>query len=226
MNATHQQHQTLKPQFTYYLLGERSAVMQSISTHIDLDCQRLIWAIAQKIQTLRICIDVVPGMNNLTLVFDPIRHPPQAILAKLEELAATTEVTESATRHVQIPVKYGAQYGPDLAIVADHCQLSADEVIQLHSEANYLVYFLGFQPGFAYLGGLNPQLATPRRTEPRTRIEAGSVGIGGNQTGIYPAASPGGWQIIGHTSLRLFDPHRSSASLLQPGDTVSFIVEG
>lgn len=215
----------MRANFSYYLLGERAAVMQSCSDQIDADCQRLIWGIAQRLREMACCLEIVPGMNNLTVMFDPQRQDPQAMLETLQALATSTDSWHFQTREIQIPVIYGGEYGPDLDIVAQHCQLSPDEVITQHSAASYLVFFLGFQPGFAYLGGLPPSLATPRRSDPRLRVEAGSVGIGGSQTGIYPAASPGGWQLIGRTSLSLFDPAHTPPTLLQPGDLVRFVAE-
>ena len=122
-------------------------------------------------------------------------------------------------------MRYGGEDGPDLADVAAHCGLSADEVVQRHTQAEYVVYFIGFQPGFAYLGGLDDALHTPRRAEPRVAVPAGSVGIGGAQTGIYPLATPGGWQLIGRTALRLFDPQAEPPTLLAPGDRVRFVAE-
>ena len=122
---------------------------------------------------------------------------------------------------------YGGEHGPDLQVVADHAGLSVEEVVRRHAGAEYVVFFIGFQPGFAYLGGLDPTLHTPRRDAPRLEVPAGSVAIGGAQTGIYPAASPGGWQLIGRTASTLFDPARNPPALLQPGDRVRFtIVEG
>lgn len=199
--------------------------MQSNSSQINENCQRIMWGIAQKLRALNHCIDIVPGMNNLSAIVDPQRHSATAMLDILRELASTTQALEFQARQVQIPVHYGGEYGPDLDLVARHCQLSPKEVIALHSQTDYLVYFLGFQPGFAYLGGLAPALHTPRRADPRLQIAAGSVGIGGSQTGIYPAASPGGWQIIGRTNLRLFDAQQSKPSLLQPGDIVRFVAK-
>lgn len=199
--------------------------MQSCSPQIDVDCQRLIWGIAQRLKELGCCLEIVPGMNNLTVIFNPLQQHPQAMLETLQELAQSTAPSTFQTREIQIPVTYGGTHGPDLETVAQHCQLSPHEVISLHAAGSYLVYFLGFQPGFAYLGGLAPELATPRRSDPRLQVAPGSVGIGGSQTGIYPAASPGGWQLIGRTTQTLFDPQRSPPTLLQPGDQVRFVVE-
>jgi inhibitor of KinA len=117
---------------------------------------------------------------------------------------------------------YGGAAGPDLPVVAQHCGLPEAEVIRLHSEVLYEVYLVGFVPGFAYLGGLPAQLATPRRQTPRPAVPAGSVGIAGQQTGIYPMDIPGGWQLIGRTSVSLFNPEQDPPALLQPGDLISF----
>ena len=136
-------------------------------------------------------------------------------------LAGHTE----APRLVEIPVRYGREFGPDLEDVARHTGLTPERVIEMHSEAEYLVYFLGFAPGFSYLGGLPPELATPRLPAPRKRVPAGSVAIGGNQTGVYPIASPGGWRIIGHTNTKLFDPDAAEPVLLRMGDRLRFTRE-
>jgi KipI family sensor histidine kinase inhibitor len=152
--------------FTSYPLGERAVVLQSVDPQVSENCQRIIWRIAQQLREQRCYVDIVPGMNNLTVLFDPQKFQTQHILKQLHTLAESTKALEFEPREIQIPVKYGGQYGPDLAFVAEHCQLDVDEVIALHRAGSYLVYFLGFQPGFAYLGGLAPQLTTPRRAEP------------------------------------------------------------
>jgi len=206
----------------FYLLGENAAVMQSCVA-LDLDCQRRIWAMAQLFLSENQCLDVVPGMNNLTLIFDPELQQGSALLERLMSLWERIEAEQFTPREVVIPVQYGGELGPDLAHVAEHVGMSEQAVITAHSAAVYVVYFLGFQPGFAYLGGLPASLATPRRAEPRLTVPAGSVGIGGQQTGIYPAQSPGGWQIIGRTDVRLFDVQRSQPSFLQSGDVVRFV---
>lgn len=126
------------------------------------------------------------------------------------------------SRTVVIPVCYGGEFGPDLEEVARFHGMTEDEVIAIHAQGRYRVYMIGFAPGFAYLGGLSPEIATPRRATPRTHVPAGSVGIAGNQTGVYPLATPGGWQIIGRTPLALFRPHHEEPSLLRAGDIVQF----
>ena len=180
-----------------------------------LDCQRRVWAAAGAARGWPHVLEVVPGMNNLTIMFDP-----------LEAAWDATGDAPSAGREVEIPVQYGGESGPDLQAVASHTGLSAKEVVARHAAGEYVVFFLGFQPGFAYMGGLEKALHTPRRSSPRVEVPAGSVGIGGEQTGIYPATSPGGWQLIGRTSVPLFDPARSPPTLLQPGDRVRFTVAG
>ena len=168
-------------------------------------------------------VEAIPGMNNITVV---LRNPHSLALDAIERLQRwweESEALEPESRNIDIPVVYGTAAGPDLGEVARHAGLTEKQVVELHASVDYVVWFLGFQPGFPYLGGLPEQLATPRRDEPRLLVPAGSVGIGGAQTGIYPLATPGGWQLIGHTPLPLFDPHRDEPVLLRPGDTVRFI---
>ena len=137
-------------------------------------------------------------------------------------IAAAPETTHAPARTVTIPVCYEADLGPDLADVAALDSISVDDVIRLHTSATYLVYFLGFSPGFAYLGGLDEKLRTPRLATPRKHVVAGSVGIAGEQTGVYPIDSAGGWRLLGRTPLRMFDPIADPPSRLQPGDHVRF----
>ena len=135
-------------------------------------------------------------------------------------------VTDSANERVtivEIPTIYGGEYGPDLGFVASHNHISEAEVVSIHSGTDYLVYMLGFIPGFTYLGGMDPRIATPRLSSPRTLIPAGSVGIAGEQTGTYPSDSPGGWQIIGRTPLTMYDMSKKQAALLRAGDYVRYV---
>ncbi len=208
----------------FYFLGE-TAVALALPAPACLRQQRRIWQLAAQLRHYPTVCDVVPGMNNLTLSLDPAHGDPEQGMAWLREgwQALAADVSAPSGRWVEIPVWYGGDAGPDLAEVARHTGLSCAEVIACHSAADYRVYFLGFQPGFAYLGGLPDCLATPRRTQPRILAPAGSVGIGGSQTGIYPANSPGGWQLIGRTPLRLFDPQGEPPSLLLPGDRIRFV---
>ncbi|WP_211461586.1 5-oxoprolinase subunit PxpB [Collimonas silvisoli] len=203
-------------------LGE-SALILNTGASVTLECQQRLWAIAAKAWHWPHVRDVVPGMNNLTILFDPLTADAQQLADKLQSAWDSASISQKAGRKIDIPVTYGGDNGPDLEEVARHTGLSPAEVVKRHTAAEYIVYFIGFQPGFPYLGGLDPQLATPRRSEPRLVVPAGSVGIGGSQTGIYPAASPGGWQLIGHSALRLFDPGANPPTLLQPGDRVRFV---
>ena len=209
----------------FYLLGERAACM-STTGPVDLNCQQRIWQLAEQLKRLAICRDIVPGMNNLTVIFDPDKHSADELLAVMEQQWKAVQGQAYSSRTLQIPVRYGSDHGPDLSVVAAHAGMTPEEVIAAHSAADYVVYFLGFQPGFAYMGGLPDRLATPRRADPRLLVPAGSVGIGGAQTGIYPSVGPGGWNLIGRTDLHLFDPLREEPILLRPGDLIKFVAVG
>jgi inhibitor of KinA len=182
--------------------------------------------------------DVVPTYRSVAVYFDPLRTDYAALsdLLEREAQAVTSAGGDEAgvSLHsrqadkkplVRIPVKYGGDYGPDLADVAAFANLSEAEVIARHTERIYRVFMMGFLPGFPYLGTVDPAIAMPRRTTPRVRVPAGSVGIAGLQTGIYPLDTPGGWQVIGRTSVKLFDLSRSDAFLLEPGAAVEFYAE-
>ncbi|MBO4122224.1 5-oxoprolinase subunit PxpB [Cupriavidus gilardii] len=211
---------------TIHRLAEH-ALLCSVPPPASLDVQRHFWAMADQAGAWPGVVDAYPGMNSLTVLFDDEADPAglETSLKRAWEQGEGGESGNASGRIVEIPVRYGGDDGPDLADVAAHTGLTPDEVVRRHSAGTYTVYFLGFQPGFAYLGGLDPALATPRRAEPRLAVPAGAVGIGGEQTGVYPAAAPGGWQLIGRTELALFEPERDPPSLLAPGDTVRFVVE-
>ncbi|MHB2056098.1 5-oxoprolinase subunit PxpB [Pantoea dispersa] len=205
-----------------YLLGERAVVLE-LEPPVSLVSQQRIWGLCQRLQQNEQIAEVIPGMNNLTLL---LRDPQLKALDAIERLQRWWEESEvllAEPRQVEIPVVYGGAGGPDLAEVARAAELNSQQVVELHSSADYVVYFIGFQPGFPYLGGLDERLHTPRRAEPRLVVPGGSVGIGGSQTGIYPLAAPGGWQLIGHTPLNLFDPQQQPPTLLRPGDSVRFV---
>lgn len=175
--------------------------------------------------------DIAPAYASLLLRFDPLAWNSctvrEAIFKALDpgvrrdDEQEATELGNDA-HIVEIPVCYGDEYGPDLDAVAEHARLSHEEVIARHAAAEYTVAMLGFAPGFPYLLGLDASLHVPRRANPRTRVPAGSVAIGGSQTGIYPRELPGGWHLIGRTPLKLFDPEREPPCLLAPGDRVRF----
>ncbi len=206
----------------YYLLGERSVVLE-LEPPITLASQKRIWSLTQRLIDIPDVQEVIPGMNNLTVILCEPQMQTMHAIEMLQKWWEESEAIEPDSRRIELPVTYGGEKGPDLTEVARHNNLSEKQVVELHSSVDYVVWFLGFQPGFPYLGGLPEALHTPRRKEPRLQVAAGSVGIGGSQTGIYPLSTPGGWQLIGHTSLRLFDPHRDTPVLLRPGDSVRFI---
>ncbi|MBK8250837.1 MAG: 5-oxoprolinase subunit PxpB [Gemmatimonadetes bacterium] len=170
-------------------------------------------------------IDIVPAYNTIALhAAGPLGDD---VVGEVRcRLADLVGVTPPPGRLVDVPVRYGGADGPDLEELAAHAGLSASEVITLHAGAVYEVAMVGFSPGFPYLAGLPERLAMPRRTSPRTQVPAGSVAIGGRQTGIYPLASPGGWRLIGRTSVSLFSPTQDPPTLLVLGDRVRFVPEG
>jgi len=205
-----------------YLLGERAVVLE-LDPPVSLASQQRIWGLSERLKSHPDVVESIPGMNNLTVV---LHNPQQTALDAIERLQSWWEESEAVlpeSRQIEIPVIYGGEAGPDLEEVARHHQLTTRQVVELHASADYVVYFIGFQPGFPYLGGLDKRLHTPRRAEPRVVVPAGSVGIGGSQTGIYPLASPGGWQLIGRSNLQLFNPQHQPPTVLRPGDSIRFV---
>lgn len=165
-----------------------------------------------------------PAYCSLLVKFNPLKWRHDGLEKELREyLARLDKVRLPEPRHVEIPVCYGGEYGPDLDEVAALHKTTPEQVIELHSSASYLVYFLGFVPGFAYLGELSSELVTPRLATPRKRVPAGSVGIAGNQTGVYPFETPGGWRLLGRTPVSMFRTDRDGLSLLSIGDRVRFV---
>lgn len=174
--------------------------------------------------------EVMPAYASLTIFYDVFSVKKNNILYKsayafvedflIKNYENIGEAERYLKRIIEIPVFYD---GEDLAYVADYHQISEAQVVELHTTPTYRVYMMGFLPGFAYMGGLDARIATPRRATPRTKVPAGSVGIAGNQTGIYPSESPGGWQLIGRTELQLYTPNATEITLLKTGDLVKFI---
>ncbi len=168
--------------------------------------------------------EIIPSYRSLLVAYDPQLISFEDLTDQLKDIEKTLSgVKIPEHRRVEIPTLYGGEFGPDLDFVARHHGLTSEEVIRIHSSQDYLVYMLGFTPGFAYLGGNLEKIATPRLNTPRVEVPAGSVGIAENQTGIYPIESPGGWQIIGRTPLTLFNPFQPPHFLLMVGDMVRFI---
>jgi len=207
-------------------LGE-AAWTVTLGDRVERATHERVLALAQRVAAEAIpgVQELIPAYAALTVCFDPLVADADALRLRLARLAAVASLpSESRTvgpsdRLVRIPVVYD---GPDLDFVAERTSLTRSQVIDLHSGREYRVYLLGFAPGFAYLGDLDAGLVLPRRREPRPRVAAGSVGIAGAQTGVYPLATPGGWHLLGRTGLRCFDPARHPPALLQPGDRVRF----
>jgi inhibitor of KinA len=168
--------------------------------------------------------DITPAYQTIGVFYDPYCAGPVELLIQnvRHAIASGTAETKSAAREIVVPVCYDGEFAVDIAEVAKRAKLSIEKVVELHSSAEYRVVCVGFTPGFPYLSGLPRELATPRRATPRTQVPAGAVAIGGTQTGIYPQASPGGWNIIGRTPMRLFDSANDPPALLQAGDAVRF----
>lgn len=168
--------------------------------------------------------DVVPTYNAVTVHFDPLVADRQALTTELGRLAAAVpRVPDDPSHTIEIPVSYGGETGPDLAAVAEFAKCSEADVVRLHTQTAYRVYMLGFLPGFTYMGPVDARIAMPRLDTPRMRVAAGSVGIAGSQTGIYPYDTPGGWRIIGRTTVKVFDVARAEPFLLKAGDRVKFV---
>jgi 5-oxoprolinase (ATP-hydrolysing) subunit B len=209
---------------TVSLLGT-SAMLFEAPGEMELAVQQRIWMLARQSQDWPEVREAVPGMNNLMLSF---RTPPKA----LEELRArllaawkTAQPLPLKGRTIELPVVYGGDAGPHMADVVAHTGLTVEEIVERHSTPVYPVYALGSHPGYCYLGGMDPRIATPRRKVPVVSIPGGAVSIGGAQTGVSASAGPSGWNTIGSTTMRFFDPAMDPPVLLQPGDSIRFRVE-
>jgi len=208
----------------YLPAGDAGMIIRAgheISFENHLKVRKIMLAIRQA--NIAGLLDLIPAYAEVMACYDPaiIDYKTLLMLLRLAE-SNLTDIILAKPAVLKVPVLYGGDAGPDLLELASRNNLTQKEVIHLHSSADYLVYMLGFTPGFCYLGGLNPKIAMERRQSPGLKIPAGSVGIAGNQTGIYPIESPGGWQIIGRTPLKLFDPGQDPVFLLSAGDYVRF----
>ena len=202
-----------------------SAATVEFGNRIDDQLNGAVHAFASAVEALGhpAIREVVPTYRSATVHYLPHLLEYAALVQLLRPLTETQGGAGPFGAPVEIPVLYGGPWGPDLEEVAAHCGMTPEQVIAAHSAPCYRIYMLGFTPGFPYLGGMDPRLATPRRKEPRIRIPAGSVGIAGSQTGVYPIESPGGWQLIGRTPLRLFDLGSDPPILLQAGRSIRFV---
>ena len=203
-----------------------AALTIELGRQIDLETNRRVHHLASVLARARLpgTGEAVPAYASLLVHYDPAILDYAAVERWVEaNLSQFDAAPAPEPRRVDIPTVYGGSYGPDLESLANDHHISVETAIRLHSSAVYTVYMMGFTPGFPYLGGLPDELATPRLETPRTRVPAGSVGIAGSQTGIYPIDSPGGWQIIGYTPVHLFIPDREAPTLLAAGDQIRFI---
>jgi len=206
--------------------GETGLVVE-LGNKIDPKVNTRVHELSQLIQTKysHLIETVIPTYCSLLVFFDPLQIARNELIQKIKDIVATmpeeqSEATGSKT--VVVPTLYGGEAGPDIEIVAKHNNLDIEEVIHIHSSVAYRIYMLGFTPGFPYLGGMSEKIAAPRLKTPRTRIPAGSVGIAGTQTGVYPIESPGGWQLIGRTPLKVFNPSAQQPFLYAAGDFLQF----
>ena len=203
--------------------SDRSLLL-SFGDEISFDAHLAVARLTRCLLGVRGILNLHPAYTSVLVDFDPrLRSHAQVEALVRASLAAHADEAPPEPRRVEIPVCYGGESGPDLGDVARHTGLTEERVVELHAAAEYLVYFVGFATCFPYLGGLPPELATPRLAAPRKQVPAGSVAIGGPQAGIYPLASPGGWRLIGRTHLKLFDPSASPPPLLRMGDRVRFV---
>ena len=216
--------------FRFLTAGE-SAVVVEFGNTIDENINARVHLLASYCKSAAAPLGIVeltPTYRSLLIIFDPAVTARKNIINAIEKYfsenghAFENAVLPETAKTVEIPVLYGGEYGPDIETVAKYNDISKDEVIKIHCAATYKVYMLGFLPGFPYLGGMDEKIACPRLEIPRTIVPAGSVGIAGGQTGVYPVDSPGGWQLIGKTPLAIFDVCRERPFLLKPGDSIVF----
>ena len=212
------------PQLTIVPAGDRALAIKvgdSISPEINLAVRNL--AVTLEKQQIPAVLDIVPTYCSILINYDPLISSLDDLVMNIKDLGNTiNESTIGSPKTIEIPTVYGGEYGPELSYVAQFNGLTELEVIDIHSGNDYLVYAMGFTPGFPYLGGMSDKIVTPRLQTPRTEIPAGSVGIAERQTGIYPIESPGGWQLIGRTPFNLFDPAKNPPVLVEPGDYIRF----
>ncbi len=205
--------------------GDRSLFVE-LGNAIDPAINRRVRRLMLAIEKRRVpgVVEAVPAYRSLLVYFDPRRTNTETLQQAIAGLSEGADENDlPPPKLLEIPTLYGGDCGPDLELLAAHNRLSPDEVIRIHAGTPYLIYMLGFMPGFPYLGGMSTRIAAPRLDTPRSRVAPGSVGIAGNQTGIYPMASPGGWRIIGRTPLKLFDPCREPPVPFQAGDSLVFV---
>ncbi|MBU3186186.1 5-oxoprolinase subunit PxpB [Clostridium estertheticum] len=209
----------------YLIAGDRALVVEfgdKIEEQVNSKIRSLTVAIAQ--EGIIGINETIPTYRSLMVIYDPIIMELDELISVLKSIILKMhELKLPDAKVIEIPTLYGGEYGPDIEFVAKHNKISIDEVIKIHTDREYLIYMIGFTPGFPYLGGMSDKIEAPRLQNPRTKIPVGSVGIAGKQTGIYPVESPGGWQLVGRTPVKLYDPCRDEPVLLNAGDYIKFV---
>lgn len=221
-------------EYRLHPLGDNAVIIE-LGEDINIETQQKVKMITSILDNNppEWMIEYIPAFTTVTVFYDPVKTsnllnykilPYDYVCGQLQQLLAKLKADKKIKpRVVEIPVCYGGEFGPDLEYVAAFNGLTTEEVIDIHSSSDYLVYMIGFAPGFPYIGGMSEKIATPRRETPRLKIPSGSVGIAGKQTGVYPIETPGGWQLIGRTPLKLFRPNKELPSLLMAGDKIQFV---
>jgi KipI family sensor histidine kinase inhibitor len=208
-----------------YLVSGDSAVNMEFGSNISEEVNKKIRAMALSIEVKSIhgIVEMVPTYRSLMIHYDPLKVDFYELVNTLKKIEQKLDnIVLPAPEVIEIPTLYGGDWGPDLENVARYNNITVEKVVEIHTSKEYLIFMLGFTPGFPYLGGMDMRIAAPRLQTPRTRIPGGSVGIAGEQTGIYPLSSPGGWQLIGRTPIKLFDPYRENPILLKSGNYIKF----
>jgi inhibitor of KinA len=221
-------------EYSLHPLGDNAVIIE-LGNDINLETQQKVQMVTSFLdeQPPLWMIEYIPAFTTVTVFYEPVRfiqgsqkktEPYNQVSSLLHQLLQGVTAADNLAeqRIIDIPVCYGGEFGPDLETVARMNGLTTEEVIHIHSSGHYLVYMIGFAPGFPYVGGMSEKIATPRRESPRLKIPARTVGIAGKQTGIYPIETPGGWQLIGRTPLKLFRPENDMPSLLRAGDKIQF----
>ena len=209
-----------------YLSAGDKAVVMEFGNEISKDINAKIRNVVKSVEEANIdgIVELLPTYRSLMIMYDPLKIEYSELILTLDSMSSKqVDNEEEKIKIVEFPTVYGGEYGPDINFVAEHNNIAVDEVIKIHTGTDYLVYMMGFTPGFTYLGGMSDKIVTPRLASPRTKIPAGSVGIAGAQTGMYPSETPGGWQLIGRTPLKLYDSDKEPPVMLSAGDYVRYV---
>lgn len=209
-----------------YLSAGDKAVVMEFGNEISKDINAKIRNVVKSVEEAKVdgIVELLPTYRSLMIMYDPLKIEYSELISTLDFMSSKqVDNEEEKIKIVEFPTVYGGEYGPDINFVAEHNNIAVDEVIKIHTGTDYLVYMMGFTPGFTYLGGMSDKIVTPRLASPRTKIPAGSVGIAGAQTGMYPSETPGGWQLIGRTPLKLYDSDKEPPVMLSAGDYVRYV---